>query len=86
MQNKGNSIIWLIPLLAILTAIIIFGVQFAHNIAHEKEWENVKTDLLQIQAKAKIIYEKYHVDEANGLAGEKIEDLSEIEQFRNRAR
>lgn len=86
MQNKGNSMIWLIPLLAILIAIIIFGVQFAHNIAHEKKWENVKTDLLQIQAKAKIVYEKYHVDEANGLAGEKIEDLSQVEQFRNRTR
>jgi len=81
MQNKGNSLIWLIPLIAILTAIIIFGVQFMQKQVHEKQWENVKTDMLQIQAKAKIVFEKYHVDEANGLAGEKIEDLSEIKQF-----
>ena len=81
MQNKGNSLIWLIPLIAILTVIIINGVQFVQKQMHEKEWENVKTDMLQIQAKAKIVFEKYHVDEANGLAGEKIEDISSIEQF-----
>ena len=81
MQNKGNSLIWLIPLIVILTVIIINGVQFIQKQMHEKEWENVKTDMLQIQAKAKIVFEKYHVDEANGLAGEKIEDLSSIEQF-----
>lgn len=84
MQKKGNSIIWLILLFAVIITIIVFGVQFAHSIAHEKEWENVKTDLLQIQAKAKIVYEKYHVDETNGLVGEKIDDLSKIEQFRYR--
>ena len=81
MQNIGNSIIWLIPLIAILTVIIIFGVQFVQKLVHEKEWENVKTDMLQIQAKAKIVFEKYHVDNANGLAGEKIEEISTIEQF-----
>ena len=81
MKNKGNSLTWLIPAILILIVIIVVGIQFASNLAYEDKWENIKTDMLQIQAKAKLIYENYRIDNANGLLGEKVEDITTIQNF-----
>lgn len=81
MKNNGNSLIWLIPVIAVLIVIILFGIQFVSNLIYEGKWENIKTDMLKIQAKAKLIFENYHLNNANGLLGEKIEDITTIQNF-----
>ena len=82
MQNKkGRTSIWLIPLVLVLAAIITVGVLFLQEQMKQKEWETVSTDLLKVQARAKIVFERYHVDNANGLAGEKQEDKEALAKF-----
>lgn len=76
-----RSIIKVIVIIAILTGIIIWGAQMIINEAKKKELETINTNMLLVQAKAKVVFETYHVDNANGLKGTKIEDKAELERF-----
>lgn len=77
----GKSLIKFIIIIAILTGIILWGIQIIVEETDKKELETINTNMLQVQAKAKVVFEKYHVDNANGLKGRKIENNLELESF-----
>ena len=82
MKNRnGWAIFWLVPLIVVLTIIIVVVVNFIQNQVDKNTIETVETDMLRIQAKAKIVFEQYHIDKEKGLAGEKIEDIEDYKEF-----
>lgn len=80
-MQVGKSFIKFIIVIAILTGIIIWGTQMIIKEAGNKELETINTNMLLVQAKAKVISEKYHVDSTNGLKGRRVENNSELENF-----
>ena len=79
--QTGKSLIKFIVIIAILMGLILWGIQIIVKEADKKELETIHTNMLQVQAKAKVVFEKYHVENANGLKGRKIENNSELESF-----
>lgn len=79
-QDGKSIIIWIIGII-ILTFIAIFAFDFFEKGLNIKKQEDIKTEMLQVQAKSKIILERYHVDNNNALKGEKVEDTSLEEKF-----
>lgn len=77
MDNKkgASAIIWILGV-AILVLVIVFATNYVQKEAKQRNSEDIKTEMLQVQAKAKVVLEKYHVDKNNGLKGEKMEDIS----------
>lgn len=75
-NKKGASAIILILGVAILVLAIVFATNYVQKEAKQRNSEDIKTEMLQVQAKAKVVLEKYHVDKNNGLKGEKMEDIS----------
>ena len=70
----------------IFIAILIFtcaGILFHFLKADVKKTnnENAETEMLQVQAKVEVEFEKYHVNNENGLKGEKLEELDRAEEF-----
>lgn len=57
-----------------ITAAIIVAINFIKIDYKALTNEDIETEMLQIQAKAKVEFEKYHVDKENGLKGEKIDN------------
>lgn len=68
-------------IVVVLVIVVIAAIHFAEGEFDKNAKEDVKTEMLQVQAKSKIVLEKYHVDKENGLKGEKMEDASLEEQF-----
>ena len=80
-MQEGKSLIKFIIIISILVGIIVWGVQVILSELENKNLETIHTDMLLIQAKAKIVFETYHVDNNNGLQGQKIENNAELEQY-----
>lgn len=80
-MQEGKSLIKFIIIISILVGIIVWGVQVILGELENKNLETIHTDMLLIQAKAKIVFETYHVDNNNGLQGQKIENNAELEQY-----
>lgn len=76
-----QTIKWAMIALA-LCALVIITERFIKDEVNKNIHEDIKTEMLQVQAKAKIILENYHVDNENGLEGEKMEDTSLEEKFK----
>jgi hypothetical protein len=79
--ESGASRVWLLIGIVILGIIIVFTTNFMKIEVKKETKENVKTQMLQVQAKAKIVFETYHVDKENGLKGEKLQEGEDIEKF-----
>ena len=60
-MQTGKSLIKFIVIIAILMGIILWGIQIIVKEADKKELETIHTNMLQVQAKAKVVFEKYHV-------------------------
>ena len=54
--------------------IIVAAVHIIRNAYKTYTNEEIETEMLQVRAKAQLEFEKYHVDNENGLKGEKIEN------------
>lgn len=80
-MQAGKSFIKFIVIIVILVGVIIWGTQLIIKEADSKKLETISTDMLLIQAKAKVIFETYHVDNSNGLKGRKVENNAELELF-----
>ena len=68
-------------IIIILALLIVFTINFAEEELDKNLQEDIKTEMLQVQAKSKIVFEKYHIDNENGLKGEKVEDESLKEKY-----
>ena len=80
-MQEGKSLIKFIIIISILIGIIVWGIQVVLGELENKNIETIHTDMLLIQAKAKIVFETYHVDNNNGLQGQKIENNAELEKY-----
>lgn len=82
MKNNevGRSLIKLIFIIVILSLIVIGGIILAKRVWKKSNEKDIKTDLLYIQAKCKVIYDKHIVNGEESLIGEKIEEYSENEK------
>ena len=76
-----KSIIKWILLVIIFIVIFVLGARSAKDEIHKTEQEDAKTEMLIIQGKAKIILENYHINNENGIKGEKMEDTSLEEKY-----
>lgn len=61
-------------IVVILVLMVIGAVKFIKNDYRNYTKEDIKTDMLQVRAKARLEFEKYHVNNENGLIGEKIDN------------
>ena len=76
-----RSIIKWLFLVIIFVVIITLGAKSAKEEILKTEQEDAKTEMLIVQGKAKIVFENYHVNNENGLKGEKMEDASLEEKY-----
>ena len=80
-KQKGASIvIWIIGVI-LLAIVIVIAIHFMQEEINKNQQEDIKTEMLQVQAKAKIVLEKYNVDNNNGLKGQKMEDKTLQEKY-----
>lgn len=79
-ESGKSAIIWILGI-AILIIGIVYAVQFLGGEVEKENQKTIKTEMLQVQAKAKIILEQHHVDSQKELKGEKMEDTSLEETF-----
>ena len=72
-QEKGLSLIALIIIVVIVAVIVAIGIKNAKGYIEKEKNEDIKTTMLQIQAKITEIDNKHTVDEAaNNLVGEEL--------------
>ena len=78
-QEKGLSLIALIIIIVIVAIAVVIGIKNAKKYIEKEKNEDIKTTMLQIQAKITEIGNKHTVDEeANSLVGE-VFDLESTE-------
>lgn len=82
MKNESgkSAIIWILGIVILIIG-IVYAVQFLGGEVEKENQKTIKTEMLQVQAKAKIILEQHHVDNQKELKGEKMEDTSLEETF-----
>lgn len=82
-NNEGLTTIKLILIIMILIAICVIGVFTFGGLWKKNNKKDIKTDLLYIQAKCKVLYDKHIVDNNQSLIGEKISEYTENEEINN---
>ena len=63
------SLVVIVIAIAVVVAVHFIKIDYKNS-----SIEDMKTEMLQVQAKAKLEFEKYHINKDNGLKGEKIEN------------
>ncbi len=58
----------------IIAALVAVATHFMKDEYAKNTNEDLKTEMLQVQAKVRLEFEKFHVNKENGLKGEKIEN------------
>lgn len=70
-KENGIGMVALFVVIIIIIAIIAVAVYIGHSAVRAKDLEDLKTDLLRVQAKVKVKAEEYHgKKEENALVGE----------------
>ena len=86
--EKGMGIIAIIISVLVIVAIAIFAYNFVVNTADEQKIEDIRTDMLLIQGKCKILQETTKVNNnQEGLKGRKLSEIQDdriISEFLNR--
>jgi hypothetical protein len=82
-NDEGLTIVKLIFIIMILILIAIIGVFIGKKLWKNSASKDEKTDLLYIQAKCKVIYDKHIIDENEQLLGEKITEYIENNEINN---
>lgn len=80
-NEAGISAIKLIFTVIILIAIFVVAIFVIEKLIQSSNVTNIKTDLLYIQAKCKVIHDKKVVDDNQTLLGEEINELQENEEI-----
>lgn len=85
MKNNeiGMAVIKLIFMMILIIIIILSATVLGKKLWKESNTKDLKTDLLYIQAKCKVIYDKHILNEEEKLIGEKISEYSENEEINN---
>ncbi len=78
--EKGITIVALIIMIIVMLILVAVGVEFGMESIDKAKLEDIKTDMLSIKAKAKIVVEQYNYKEIDGLVGTQItnEDANKI--------
>ena len=78
--EKGITIVALIIMIIVMLILVAVGVEFGMESVDKAKLEDIKTDMLSIKAKAKIVVEQYNYKEIDGLVGTQItnEDANKI--------
>ena len=86
--EKGRGIIAIIISVLVIVAIAIFAYNFVVNTADEQKIEDIRTNMLLIQGKCKILQETTKVNNnQEGLKGRKLSEIQDdriISEFLNR--
>ena len=86
--EKGMGIIAIIISVLVIVAIAIFAYNFVVNTADEQKIEDIRTNMLLIQGKCKILQETTKVNNnQEGLKGRKLSEIQDdkiISEFLNR--
>lgn len=86
--EKGMGIIAIIISVLVIVAIAIFAYDFVVNTADEQKIEDIRTNMLLIQGKCKILQETTKVNNnQEGLKGRKLSEIQDdriISEFLNR--
>ena len=80
-NEVGITAIKLIFIMILIIIIILSGIVLAKRLWSETTQKDIKTDLLYMQAKCKVIYDKHIINEEEALIGEKIEEYKENEEI-----
>ncbi len=78
--EKGITIVALIIMVIVMLILVAVGVEFGTDAVKQAQLEDIKTDMLSIKTKAKIVVEQYNYKEIDGLVGTQItnEDANKI--------
>lgn len=85
-SEKGMNLIGVIFIICILIVAGFFGYKAIKGFVETNKQEDIKTNMISIQSKIKIIKDKHKVSEENILLGVKLEENSTFsinEQFKN---
>lgn len=85
-SEKGMNLIGVIFIICILIVVGLFGYKVIKSFIDTNKQEDIKTNMISIQSKIKIIKDKHKVSEENILLGIKIEENTTFninEQFKN---
>lgn len=72
-SEKGMNLIGVIFIICILIVAGFFGYKAAKSFVETNKQEDIKTNMISIQSKIKIIKDKHKVSEENALLGIKLE-------------
>ena len=72
-QNKGITLVMLVITVVILIILATVSINIGTSMIKKVNVENIRTNMLLIQAQVKTIHEKHHFDEENNpLKGEEV--------------
>ena len=76
MKNKesGFSLIAIIITVIILAILIVVGIHFGFFALNKAKLEDIKTDMISIKTRAKIVADEYNYEDIEELKGSKLED------------
>lgn len=79
--KKGITLVALVITVILMLILAGVGLHFGTEALEKSELEDIKTDMISIKAKAKIIVEQYNFKDIENLVGEKITEQSEANEI-----
>lgn len=80
-NENGRTIFKLIAILVLIIIIILGGLVLLQKLWKVNNDKDIRTDLLYIQAKCKVIYDKHIINAEEPLIGEKINEFQDNEEI-----
>ena len=81
--EKGRKIFRLCMIMVLIFILILSGFALLQKLWMINNDKDIRTDLLYIQAKCKVIYDKHIINTEEPLVGEKINEYEENEEIDN---
>lgn len=76
-NNKGITIIALIITVILMLILIGVGIYYGTDVISKAQLEDIKTDMISIKTKAKIVAEEYNFKDRDTLLGTKLDQANE---------
>ena len=73
-NQKGITLVVLVITIIVMLILVVVGVKFGGDAVKKAGLEDIKTDMLTIKTKAKIVAEQYNFKDIDNLVGTQITD------------
>lgn len=73
-KQSGITLVALIVTVIIMLILLIVSVEFGTDVVKKAKLEDIKTDMISIKTRAKIIADEYNYNEGESFPGEEVKD------------